>query len=78
MLSAYIHLCLLPQVWRRLVNSAGQKFQTSTIISETKTPLVVRLTPTPATYKLTCFELLAKIDLSFPFGVAVNSFLSIT
>ena len=52
MLSAYIHLRLLPQVWRRLVNSAGKKFQTSTIISETKTPLVVRLTPTPATYKL--------------------------
>ena len=76
MLSAYIHLRLLPQVWRRLVNSAGQKCQTSTIISETKTPLVVRLTPTPATY--TCFELSAKIDLSFPFGVAVNSLLSIT
>ena len=52
MLSAYIHLRLLPQVWRRLVNSAEQKFQTSTIISETKTPLVVRLTRTPATYKL--------------------------
>ena len=47
MLSAYIHLRLLPQVWRRLVNSAGQKFQTSTIISETKTLLLVRLTPTP-------------------------------
>ena len=27
----YIHLRLLPQVWGRLVNSAGQKFQTSTI-----------------------------------------------
>ena len=37
---------------------------------------VVRLTPTPAAY--TCFELSAKIDLSFPFGVAVNSLLSIT
>ena len=49
MLSAYIHLRLLPQVWRRLVNSPGQKFQTSTIISETKMPLVVRRTPTPAT-----------------------------
>ena len=49
MLSAYIHLRLLPQVWRRLVNSAEQKFQTSTIILETKTPVVVRLTPTPAT-----------------------------
>ena len=73
MLTAYIHLRLLPQVWGRLVNSAGQKFQTSTI-SETKTPLVVRLTPTPAA----CFELSAKIDLSFPFGVAVNSLLSIT
>ena len=31
MLTAYIHLRLLPQVWGRLVNSAGQKFQTSTI-----------------------------------------------
>ena len=31
MLTAYIHLRLLPEVWGRLVNSAGQKFQTSTI-----------------------------------------------
>ena len=31
MLTAYIHLRLLPQVWGRLVNSGGQKFQTSTI-----------------------------------------------
>ena len=31
MLTAYIQLRLLPQVWGRLVNSAGQKFQTSTI-----------------------------------------------
>ena len=155
MLSAYVHLRLLPQVWRRLVNSAGQKFQTSTIsignhmISSTiwdKSARVnfskanqiararrasaicslhclglilgfwdfgfginflhclglidvlsanelaeiftcvllyrkrkrhsLRLTLTPVAY--TCFELSAKIDLSFPFGVAVNSLLSIT
>ena len=76
MLSAYIHLRLLLQVWRRLANSARQKFQTSTIISEKKTPLVVRLTPTPAAH--TCFELSAKIDLSFPFGISLNSLLSIT
>ena len=31
MLTAHIHLRLLPQVWGRLVDSAGQKFQTSTI-----------------------------------------------
>ena len=41
-----------------------------------------KLTPTPPTYKfLQCFELSAKIDLSFPFGVAVrsvSSLLSIT
>ena len=33
-----------------------------------------KLTPTPTTNKfLQCFELSAKIDLSFPFGVAVRS-----
>ena len=31
MLTAYMHLRLLPQVWGRPVNFAGQKFQTSTI-----------------------------------------------
>ena len=73
MLSAYIHLPLLPQVWRRLVNSAGQKFQTSTIISETNTPLVVRLTPTPATYtRFELFRIFPLIGCPKSFGMSFH------
>ena len=32
-------LRLLPYIWKRLVNSAGQSLQTKAIISETNTPV---------------------------------------
>ena len=81
MLTAYIlHILrLLPQVWGRLVNSAGQKFQTSTIyIRNENATRCTAYSNTSGIHVDTCFELSAKIDLSFPFGVAVNSLLSIT
>ena len=79
MLSAYINICYscLKTVLKKACDTTGKKIETSTITSEANTPLVSLLnTPTPP--RCTRFELSAKIDLSFPFGVAVNSLLSIT
>ena len=73
----YVTSCL-KTVLKKACNTAGKKIQTSTITSEANTPLVVSLLNTPTPPTCTRFELSAKIDLSFPFGVAVNSLLSIT
>ena len=67
-------LNLLPHNWRLLVNSAGQSFQTGTIILETNT--IVSLQAYSNTTDMYIILIISEDQSLFTFSVAFNSILS--